>query len=128
MCHDHTPRHENDSAKSESCLAWTLTGDSKYMSPRQERAIRNDALVREVNSHIAEMEEQARRTDWGEPLPLVCECAQTGCRAPIEVDLATFERVRAQPLWFLVALGHERAEIESVIERGEGYLIVEKHP
>jgi len=96
------------------------------MSPREERAIRNEALFREVNSHIAEMEEQTRRTDWGEPLPLVCECAQIGCRAPIEVDAATFERVRAEPRWFLVALGHEQPEIETVVERREDYLIVQK--
>jgi hypothetical protein len=96
------------------------------MSPREERAIRNEALFREVNSHIAEMEEQARRTGWGEPLPLVCECALTGCAAPIEVDQATFERVRAEPLWFLIAPGHEKPEIETVVERREGYLIVEK--
>jgi hypothetical protein len=96
------------------------------MSPRQERAIRNEELFREVNSHIAEMEAKARRTDWDEPLPLVCECAQTGCSVPIEVDPATFERVRAEPLCFLVAPGHEQPEIESVVERREGYLIVEK--
>jgi len=96
------------------------------MSPRQERAVRNEELFREVNSHIAEMEEQARRTDWGEPLPLVCECAQTGCSAPIEVDPATFERVRAQPSWFFVTPGHERPAVESVVERREGYLIVAK--
>lgn len=96
------------------------------MSPRQERAIHNEALFREVNSHIAEMEEQARRTDWGEPLPLVCECALTGCSAPIEVAPAAFERVRAEPLWFLVAPGHEQPETETVVERREGYLIVQK--
>jgi hypothetical protein len=95
------------------------------MSPREERAIRNESLFREVNSHIAEMEAQARRADWG-PLPLVCECARTGCTAPIEVDPATFERVRAEPLWFLIAPGHEQPEIETVLERREGYFIVEK--
>ena len=96
------------------------------MSPREERAIRNEELFREINSNIAAMEEQARRMDWGEPLPLVCECALTGCSVPIEVDAGTFERVRAEPLWFLVASGHEQPEIESVVERREGYVIVEK--
>jgi hypothetical protein len=120
--------HVTKNHSAQICFAWTLTGHSKYMSPREERAIRNEALLREVNSHIAEMEEQAHRTDWDEPLPLVCECAQTGCRAPIEVAPATFERVRAEPLCFLVAPGHEQPETETVVERREGYFIVEKHP
>jgi hypothetical protein len=96
------------------------------MSPREERAIRNEELFREVNLNIANLEEQAGRTDWDEPLPLVCECALTGCSVPIEVDAGTFKRVRAEPLWFVVAPGHEQPGIESVVERREGYLIVEK--
>jgi len=46
---------------------------------------------------------------------------------PIEVDHATFEAVRENPLRFLVVPGHEQPEVESVIERRFGYLIVEKH-
>jgi hypothetical protein len=97
------------------------------MSPREQRAIRNEELFREVNVNIADLEEQAGRKDWDELLPLVCECALTGCSAPIEVDAATFERVRANPLLFLVAQGHEQLDIETVVEYREGYLIVEKH-
>jgi hypothetical protein len=97
------------------------------MSPREERAIRNEELFREVNLNIADLEEQANRGDWGELLPLICECEQTGCSAAIVVDGGTFERVRASPLQFLVAEGHEQLGVEDVIERREGYLIVEKH-
>lgn len=94
------------------------------MAPSEERAIRNEALLREVNVHIADLEE--RVNDPGESLPLVCECAQTGCMVPISVDQATFEAVRENPLRFLVVPGHEQADVESVIERHSGYLIVEK--
>jgi hypothetical protein len=73
------------------------------------------------------LEEQAGRTEWNELLPLICECALTGCSAPIEVDAATFERVRESPLRFFVAPGHEDLDIESVIEERPGYLIVEKY-
>jgi hypothetical protein len=96
------------------------------MSPREERAIRNEELFREVNLNIADMEAQAGRTDWNETLPLICECARTGCSVPIEVDAGTFERVRESPLRFLVAPGHEQLDIETVVEQREGYLIVEK--
>jgi hypothetical protein len=95
--------------------------------PREERAIRNEELFREVNAHIADLEERSRGGDLLEPLPLVCECSHTGCAAPIEVDPATFARVREDQLRYLVAPGHEDLEIESVVERRAGYLVVEKH-
>jgi hypothetical protein len=97
------------------------------MSPREERAIRNEELFREVNLNIAELEERSGRTDSDELMPLICECAQTGCSAPIEVDAETFEWVRESPLRFFVAVGHENLDVESVIEERPGYLIVEKH-
>ena len=95
------------------------------MSPREERAIRNEALFREVNVHIADLEERVHTTD--ELLPLVCECAQTGCSAAMGVEGAVFERVRENPLRFLVVPGHEQLDVESVVERHPRYLVVEKH-
>jgi hypothetical protein len=50
-----------------------------------------------------------------------------GLHGPIEVDRATFEAVRENPLRFLVVSGHEQPDAEFVIERHSGYLIVEKH-
>jgi hypothetical protein len=97
------------------------------MSPREERAIRNEELFREVNAHIADLEERSRDVYFEEPLPLVCECSRTGCAAPIEVAPATFRRVRGHPLQFLVAVGHEELEVETIVESGSGYLVVEKH-
>lgn len=94
------------------------------MSAREERAIRNEELFREVNVHIADLEERIQHE--GRLLSLICECARRGCAGPIEVDPITFERVHESPLWFLVTPGHEQTDIESVIERRAGYLIVEK--
>lgn len=93
------------------------------MSPREQRIIHNEALFREVNARIAELE--VRLSGAGELLPLICECANTGCTTLIEVDPGTFQAVRENPLLFLVAPGHERKE-ETVVGRGAGYFIVEK--
>lgn len=94
------------------------------MPPREERAIRNEALFREVNVHIANLEKRVHST--GESLPLLCECVRTGCAFPLQVDPATFEWVRESPMRFVVAPGHEELDVESVVERRDGYLIVEK--
>jgi hypothetical protein len=97
------------------------------MSPREQRAIRNEELFREVNLRIAELQEDSQGLAMQGLLPLVCECVQTGCTTPIEVPPATFEEVRTSPQRFLVAPGHEDLDVESVVERREGFLVVKKH-
>jgi hypothetical protein len=97
------------------------------MSPREQRVTRNEELFRQVNLRIAELQNGSHDLTVDGLMPLVCECAHTGCTIPIEVDPAVFEQVREHPLRFLVAPGHEDLESESVVERREGYLIIEKH-
>jgi hypothetical protein len=97
------------------------------MSPRGQRVTRNEELFRQVHLRIAELQEGSHDLTMEGLMPLVCECAHTGCTIPIEVDPAAFEQVREHPLWFLVAPGHEDLDDESVVERREAYLIVEKH-
>ena len=94
------------------------------MSPRENRISRNEELFREVNAHIAALED--RISVPGDRLPLICECANTGCSTVIEVEQDSFRAVRENPLRFLVAPGHER-EDETVAERCAGYFVVEKH-
>jgi hypothetical protein len=94
------------------------------MSPREQRIIRNEALFREVNAHIANLEEQLGNES--ELMPLICECANTGCTTVVEVDRGTFKTVRQNPLLFLVAPDHE-GDDEIVVGHGAGYFIVEKH-
>lgn len=93
------------------------------LSPRENRIVRNEELFREVNARIAALED--RLILAGEPLPLICECANTGCATVIEVEQETFRALRNSPLRFLVAPGHE-ADNETVVGGGAAYLIVEK--
>lgn len=88
---------------------------------------RNEELFRQVNLHIAGLEQGPLSLLEGGLLPLVCECAHTGCTTPIEVDPATFEHLHEDSRRFLVAPGHEDLAAESVVEHRAGYLIVEKH-
>ena len=94
------------------------------MSLWEERAARNEALFREVN-------EQARGlADRHPPTParefvIICECSDDGCVEGISVPLTVYESVRSHPRRFLVVSGHED-EFERVVERADGYSIVEK--
>ena len=89
----------------------------------QERLAANEDTFRQVNEGIA-------AGQWpGEddtPLSFRCECARLGCNLLIDVQPPDYERVRAHSRRFIVATGHEVLEVEAVVERFSGYVVVEK--
>ena len=91
----------------------------------EERAGQNEALFREVNENIAELEE--RLPGVNETMPIVCECARPDCAQSIEINVDDYARIRRNPNWFIVALNHEEPSVEHVVrEETPGYLVVEK--
>lgn len=94
------------------------------MSLSEERAGRNEALFREVNENIEAVSEQYR--DESTAASFVCECADAGCVDQVQVAFSLYERVRANPRWFLLVEGHESAAVEHVVAHGPGYVVVEK--
>lgn len=89
----------------------------------QERLGANESVFREINEGI-------ERGQWpGEedsPISFRCECARLGCNELIELSVREYEHVRSNPRRFIVLPGHERLDIEIVVERHHGYLVVEK--
>ena len=49
------------------------------------------------------------------------------CAAVLRVDVADYERVRSDPRLFLIKPGHEIVDVEDIVERAEGFLVVRKH-
>ena len=90
------------------------------MSESLERLARNQALLREVNERIE------KRADDDDAVVFACECSNTECMSTLELSVAEYERVRSNPLWFLVKLNHDIPQIERVISRSDGYVVVEK--
>jgi hypothetical protein len=88
---------------------------------RDRRAAENENLFRRINERVEELSAGL------DELALVCECTDPACadRLP-PIPVAEYERVRANPQRFLVANGHERDDVETVVERRSGYLIVEE--
>lgn len=90
----------------------------------EERAGRNEALFREVNENIAQLEE---RMGFGvESLPVICECSRPDCTTQLRISLDQYTRVRRHPHRFIVAPGHEQPSLERVVDECAGYVIVEK--
>jgi hypothetical protein len=60
------------------------------------------------------------------PAAFRCECGRLGCNELLELTVREYERVRANPRRFLVAVGHQLPDAEDVVETSESYLVVEK--
>jgi hypothetical protein len=89
---------------------------------RAERVARNEALFRDVNEVIAQT-----ASGWATARPaVICECAREDCVEPIAIDASQYEAVRLRGERFVVCDGHEDPEFERVIERGDGFAVVEK--
>jgi hypothetical protein len=88
-----------------------------------ERAARNEEIFRGVNERI---EQGAQRHQLTTATPFHCECGQASCFEYVQLAPAEYERVAAQRYRFVVVPGHELEEIERVVERHDGFFVVEK--
>jgi inactivated superfamily I helicase len=91
---------------------------------REERTAKNESLFREVNERIGEAAHRtvAIATD----ADFVCECASLECTERITIGLDEYEWVRSEPKRFMLVAGHEQADIEQIVTRRNGYVVVEK--
>ena len=92
-------------------------------SERKERIALNETLFRTANERMSGWEEQhARRATE----IYYCECAAVDCRERVELGKDDYERVRASSRTFVVVPGHEIEDVETVVERHNDWLIIEK--
>src|SRR3954454_18225595 len=85
-----------------------------------QRAAENENVFRRINERVE------RLADGRDDLTSVCECSDAACSERLPVPRTDYERVRAHPERFFVAPGHDAARIESVVEEGDGWVVVAK--
>jgi hypothetical protein len=94
------------------------------MDERVRRIGQNEILYRTVNEKIEDLN-KAFGTLTG-TMTVVCECGDAACAEQIELDVPTYERVRADPALFVTVAGHEEPDVESVVERNDTFQVVRK--
>jgi hypothetical protein len=90
---------------------------------RRERLEENEKLFREVNERV----EQMQNGIWDAEQHWVCECGDETCFEKLAVPLDQYREVRTHHDWFLIVPGHEQVEVERVVDRRDGYWVVEKY-
>jgi hypothetical protein len=95
------------------------------ISRAEDPRVRNEALFRAVNQKLRELN-VVFEGFAGETAVFVCECSRLDCIQQIELPLRVFDGVAARPECFLLVPGHEAPDLDAVVEREDGYVIVEK--
>ncbi|MEA2481107.1 MAG: hypothetical protein QOJ07_3029 [Thermoleophilaceae bacterium] len=91
---------------------------------RERRLAQNENRARTLNETL---EDSLMAAPAGpERLAFTCECADADCRALVKISRAAYRAVREDARHFLVAPGHELAEIERPIMRSADYVVVQK--
>jgi hypothetical protein len=85
--------------------------------------VRTRLLFREVNDRIADVSLETWRTS--EPVGFLCECGDAACVETLDLKVADYEAIRSETTRFLVRAGHESPELEDVVERIDGCVVVE---
>jgi hypothetical protein len=96
------------------------------MDERVRRAGLNEAIFREVNEQIESLNRGIAAIS-DNMLHVVCECGELQCSEQLPVPLEVYSRVRSDPVLFVVLPGHEKPDVEDVVERTARYCIVRKH-
>jgi hypothetical protein len=88
------------------------------------RAAKNEAVLRDLNERLEPHNKwlNERFSEW------VCECANVDCAEHVELSVDEYEKVRAEPTWFVLAPGndHLSPDIERVVQREQRFWVVEK--
>ena len=94
------------------------------MDERATRIGYNEALFREVNERVRELEHGFGRA---KTLELVCECGDETCTGKLAMAAERYEELRSHPDRFAVIPGHEVPALEGVVSEADGFFVVEKH-
>ena len=90
------------------------------MDERERRMAQNEVLFREVNERINEVVRDTTAAEYH------CECGNATCTETIPMTVADYEDMRTDPTCFAVLPGHEIPDLEDVVKRSDGFLVVRK--
>jgi len=98
---------------------------------RKERQARNESLFRSLNERVRAITDSLSFegvTDGDKPEDYMCECADETCTATVSLTREEYEAVRSSPLQYVVHPGHVAADIETVVQSNDRFVIVQKNP
>jgi hypothetical protein len=97
------------------------------LTSREKRIARNEALFREVNERIKQVQAGTGDVGLRDRFAVLCECGDQNCIEEIQVTPQEYEQVRADPRQFVIVPGHGVPDVEEIVDEGEGFEVARKH-
>jgi hypothetical protein len=94
------------------------------MDERERRIGQNEALFRQVNERLRDVNEAFGAVT--NRIELICECADRSCAGRISLSVPEYEDLRSTGDRFIVVPGHGGTDGEEVVRMGEGWEIIRK--
>jgi 5-bromo-4-chloroindolyl phosphate hydrolysis protein len=83
--------------------------------------------VPDLEREIRELKELSESVSAiNESLVIACECSDRSCTEMVTISHDEYEAIRANPRHFAVLPGHVYADVESVVQESDAYVVVEK--
>jgi hypothetical protein len=95
------------------------------MNERTRRVGLNEAVFREINDQVESLNRGLADISDNQ-MHIVCECGDLGCVERLVVPLPTYEEIRSDSALFFVTPGHDKPDVEDVVEQTDAYDVVRK--
>jgi hypothetical protein len=91
-----------------------------------EKRVGNEKATRRDNRKLQSTVEGFHEMLATNNIRFSCECDQDNCNAIIEMANHTYTSLHKSPNRFTIKPGHERLDIEKIVDRYYGFLVIEK--
>jgi hypothetical protein len=99
--------------------------------PSPEQRAKNEVLFRNLNERVRDISGGLDMSSVGVAdahEEFFCECGGLDCTARIAMTRDEYEAVRSQPTHFFTLEEHADPQIERIVKRHPGFVVVEKLP
>jgi len=97
-------------------------------TPSERRRAENEVVFKQHNQITQRQLEtilpEDSKTSFA--ISFTCECSNEHCREQIKLTLVEFRKYHKNPAHFILQDGHAQPDIERMILKGKGYVVVEK--
>jgi hypothetical protein len=97
------------------------------MDERARRVGANEAVFREINEQVENLNRGMAEISDNQ-MHIVCECGDLICVERLVVPVSKYEEIRSDSALFFIVRGHDKPDVEDVVEQTDAYDVVRKHP
>jgi hypothetical protein len=97
------------------------------MTERTRRVGLNEAVFREINEQVEGLNRNLADISDNK-MHIVCECGDLVCVERLVVPLPKYDEIRSDSALFFVKPGHDKPDVEDVVEQTDAYEVVRKRP